>query len=100
MNSYSKFPNTTLLDLQRQRFEVLLNQPTNSAYRPSRIGTLLKHLGRSLLCWLTAGDMPRISKQSDQGVETWRVYDPLTTHVRHFEHEDALRTWLEQRYSQ
>lgn len=98
MNSYSKPSNTTLLDLQRQRLEELLDYSGSTAYRPGRLRELLTQLGQCVVGWLTTGSMPKVSKHERGGLEFWRVYDPISKTVLRFDQEDALRVWMEQRY--
>lgn len=98
MNSYTRSSSTTLLDLQRRRFDLLLNHPTNTVYHPNRLGQLLQQLSQTLAHWLTSGSMPKISKQIQGDAEVWRVYDPVINRTSYFLHEEDLRTWLEQRY--
>lgn len=100
MNSYTKSSHPTLLDLQRQRFEVLLHHPTNSAYRPGRLTALFKQMGQSLVQWMTTGAMPQISKSIQGDTEVWKVYDPVVNRTLYFDHEDALRVWMDKRYYQ
>ncbi|MEM9003049.1 MAG: hypothetical protein AAGE59_05905 [Cyanobacteria bacterium P01_F01_bin.86] len=98
MNSYSKPSNATLLDLQRQHLEELLNHSTNTAYSWGRLRQLLAQLGAGMANWLTNGSMPKVSIHKRGGVEFWRVYDPMAKTALQFDNEDALRIWLEQRY--
>ncbi len=100
MNSYTNSSNTSLLDLQRQRFEVLLKHPVNTAYDPGRIGALLENWGQTLVHWLTTGSMPKITKYAQGDTDVWKVYDPMSNRTLYFDHEDALRVWMDQRYYQ
>ena len=100
MNSYTRQSNATLLDLQRQRFEVLLEHSTSTAYHPGRLSTFLKQLGQTLVTWLTEGSTLKITKRVQGGADVWQVYDPVANRTLHFDHEDALRIWIEQRYYQ
>ncbi len=71
-----------------------------TAYHPSQLGRLLSRASQSLVNWLTTGSMPRVSKQMQGDTLVWKVYDPVSHCTRYFEHEDALRVWMEARYYQ
>ncbi|NER79578.1 MAG: hypothetical protein F6K42_08335 [Leptolyngbya sp. SIO1D8] len=96
--SYTNSSKTNLLDLQREHLELLLDQSTNTAYRPGRLSGVLKQLGQNLVHWLTTGSMPQISKQVQGDTEVWKVHDPVVNRTLYFDHEDALRSWLDKRY--
>ena len=101
MDSYTKTPNKTLLDLQRERLEaLLLNHPTNTAYRPGRLGQLLSQLGQRLVHWLADGSTPKISKRTNGDTEVWKVYDPVADRTLYFDQEDAVRIWIDERHYQ
>lgn len=98
MNSYMKSSTKTLLDLQRERLEILLNQPTNTAYRLGRLGEFFTHLGQGIFNWLATDSTPKISKHVQGDAEVWKVYDPTVNRTLYFSHEDDLRIWMDQRY--
>lgn len=104
MNSYPDFseatPDATLLDLQRHRLEVLLDSSVKSAHRPNWVTTALKTWGQQLVHWLTEGSMLRISNHTQDGKPGWTAYDPIGDRLLQFESEEALRTWIDQRYSE
>jgi hypothetical protein len=100
MNLFTQSASPTLLDLQRQRLEILIDSPGHSAYRPGRLTQLLQKALHTLLQRLTPGDAPRIAKIHQGDVEVWRVYDPISDRTLTFDDEGDLRVWLEQRYYQ
>ncbi|MEM9002808.1 MAG: hypothetical protein AAGE59_04680 [Cyanobacteria bacterium P01_F01_bin.86] len=76
-----------------------LNRSRNQAYSPKSFATFCKRLGQPVLHWLTEGSDLKIREQTQAGTQGWEVYDSVTNETLHFEHEEALRTWLEQRYN-
>ncbi|MEM0979438.1 MAG: hypothetical protein AAGH78_04100 [Cyanobacteria bacterium P01_H01_bin.58] len=100
MHSCPNSSNATLLELQRQRLEMLLDHSAGSAYRPNRMGKFFVKLGQGLVHWLTSGDTPKISKFVRGDIEVWQVYDPAISQTLYFDNETELRTWMDQRYYQ
>ena len=96
MNTYSS--NLQELEVQRQQLERLW-QPT-PVQRIRKISTTwLRAAGQWLVQSLTEGNQLRIwVKETRQG-SSWCVYDPASSAKRQFDSEEALRIWLEQRYS-
>lgn len=100
MHSYPNSSSATLLEIQRQRLEILLDYPAGTAYQPSRVGKFLLKFGQGLVHWLTNGDMPKVSKFTQGDIEVWKVYDPVISQALYFDNEVELRIWMEQRYYQ
>lgn len=86
-----------LLDQQRKKLESAL-QSGKTAHRPTNVNRAMKHASHSLVHWLTNGSMPQVTKEYQGEIELWKVYDPLTKKTLYFDHESALRTWMDQRY--
>ncbi|MGD1860696.1 MAG: hypothetical protein ACFB0E_12090 [Leptolyngbyaceae cyanobacterium] len=100
MNSYTH--KNLAIEQQRSRLEGIINRSNSykTAYHPSQLKQLVSHWGQSLIRWLTAGAMPRITKTMQGNVTVWRVYDPTSHQTHYFDQENDLRIWLEKRYYQ
>ena len=96
MNTYSS--NLQELEIKRQRLEQLW-KPTLVERVRQMSAHLLHTVGQWLVASLTEGNQLRIwFKETKQG-SYWCVHDPLYDQHRQFNSEEALRVWLEQRYS-
>ncbi len=98
MASYHPIP-TSLLDEQRYQLETLVARPEAPAYGPTHLGQLLRELGDRAVAWLTQGPQPRIKRLCHQGVDLWRVEDPISGQVAFFSEENEVRIWLEDRFA-
>lgn len=95
MNSYTN-PSQLPLEQQRHHLEALIQAPQSTRYG---LGKALTRMGQGMVHWLTSGSQPRITKIQQGGTEMWKVYDPIDGQVLHFDHEDQVRTWLDDRYN-
>ncbi|WP_204138190.1 hypothetical protein [Halomicronema sp. CCY15110] len=99
MHSYTD--NSTQFHSRSHGLGALIGRPRyETAYHPRQLGRLLSRTSQGLVHWLTTGSMPRVSKEMKGDTEFWRVYDPVSHSTRYFDHEDALRVWMEARYYQ
>ncbi|MEM6521141.1 MAG: hypothetical protein AAF892_15355 [Cyanobacteria bacterium P01_D01_bin.71] len=100
MNSYTH--KNLSVEQHRSRLETLINRSDSyiTAYHPGQLRRLLSHWGQTLVCWLTNGTMPRISKTVQGDTTVWKAYDPISHQTHYFHQENALRIWLEERYYQ
>ena len=96
MNTYPS--NLQELEVQRRQLEQLW-QPTPVQKLRQASSHWLRTAGKWLVQTLTEGDQLRIwVKETKQGSQ-WCVYDPIGSTHRQFDSEEAMRVWLEQRYS-
>ncbi|MGD1953315.1 MAG: hypothetical protein ACFB14_27265 [Leptolyngbyaceae cyanobacterium] len=96
MNTYSS--NLQELEVQRQQLERLW-QPTPVQRIRKISNTWLRAAGQWLIQSLTEGNQLRIWVKETKQSTAWYVYDPASSVQRQFDSEEALRIWLEQRYS-
>ncbi|MEA5464130.1 hypothetical protein [Leptothoe sp. PORK10 BA2] len=96
MNSYSsKLPK---LEVQRRQLEQLW-QPTPGQELRAASSHWLRTAGTWLVQALAVSNQPQIwTKETKQG-NLWCVHDPVNGAQHQFDSEEALRTWLEQRYN-
>ncbi|NJL87929.1 MAG: hypothetical protein HC886_21235 [Leptolyngbyaceae cyanobacterium SM1_1_3] len=99
MTGYTRYTHESQLDLNRKQLEKTLSRPQP---RPAQnaIAQLLAQAGTTLLNLMTHGDQPRISVREVNGAEIWHAYDPVSNRRAVFNSEEALRSWLEDRYYQ
>lgn len=97
MNTYTE--NSALLQRPPHGLDTIVNRlQYTTAYHPGQVGQLLNQLGQTVMNWLTAGSLPRVSKVMQGETAVWKVYDPVSNCTRYFEQETALRVWMEERY--
>ena len=100
MNIYTH--HSTVVDRQRQDLEVLIGRTEHdytTAYHPRHLIKLLAQFGKGVVNWLTAGSLPRVSKEFRGNREIWTVYDPMLERTLRFDDESGLRAWIEDRYN-
>ncbi|ESA36278.1 hypothetical protein N836_08015 [Leptolyngbya sp. Heron Island J] len=96
MNTYPS--NFQELEVKRRQLERLW-QPTPVERLRQKSGHLLRAAGQWLVQSLTEGNQLRIWLKETKKGSYWCVYDPSCGLHRQFDSEEALRVWLEQRYS-
>jgi hypothetical protein len=97
MNSTTNFSNN--FDLQRQRFEQLIQQEATSTTRQkSAFSQALINFGSRVVNFLTGEPEIRIWQKTRNGHSVWFAYDPITDKKQRFDSEEAVRQWLECRY--
>lgn len=66
-----------------------------------QLKSTLLQWGKSLLNFYSGSNEPRISRRFDrQGYPYFHIYDPIDNAHYTLSSEEAVRTWLEQRYYQ
>jgi hypothetical protein len=97
MNRTTNYSNN--LDLQRQRFEQLMQETGHRpAEQKSVFATALTYLGDTIMRFLTSNNELRIWQRTRNGRSTWFAYDPVTDRKRQFYSEQEVRLWLDNRY--
>ena len=96
MNTYPS--NLQELEVKRQQLESLW-QPTPIEKVKKVSNVWLRAVGQWLVQALTEGNQLRIWVKDTKQSSTWHVYDPTNGMRRQFDSEEALRIWLDQRYS-
>lgn len=97
MNSYTEYQAT--LEQNRDQLEVLLRKSDDTtSYFPNRLVGFLSRVGQTVMNWLTAGTMPRVSRTMQGELEVWKVFDPISERTLYFDDENALRVWMDTRY--
>ena len=105
MNSFSQFsahlsthPAPSTSHTTRQRLGQLWINPEPAKTTPAGSTTWYGRLGQWLLHSLTDGEQVRIwTKLTPSGIQ-WHAYDPKRQRKFSGTSEEALRSWLEQRY--
>lgn len=78
-----------------------LEKTASSASLWKQLKRTLAQWGGSLLNFYSGSNEPRISRRFDrQGYPYFHIYDPIDRAHYAFSSEEAVRTWLEQRYYQ
>ncbi|MGD1856518.1 MAG: hypothetical protein ACFB2W_19945 [Leptolyngbyaceae cyanobacterium] len=95
MNTYSS--NLQKLERQRRQLEKLW-QPTPAEKIKQASSQLLRTAGQWLVHTFAEGDQLRIWTQTSKQGDLWCVHDPVAGAKHQFASEEALRTWIEQRY--